>query len=78
MFEFRKEGQSIHDVWIEDGIAYSSNWADGVYLVDVGNGTAGGSPSNFVAFGNYAFMPAVHIMLLILLKVSLQVNFIQY
>ena len=46
MFEVGKEGQSIHDVWIEDGIAYSSNWRDGVYLVDVGNGIVGGSPSN--------------------------------
>ena len=35
MFELNKEGQSIHDVWIEDVIAYSSNWRDGVYLVDV-------------------------------------------
>ena len=35
MFEIGKEGQSIHDVWVEDGIAYSSNWRDGVYLVDV-------------------------------------------
>jgi hypothetical protein len=41
MFELNKEGQSIHDVWIEDGIAYSSNWRDGVYLVDIGNGIAG-------------------------------------
>ena len=55
MFELGKEGQSIHDVWVEDGIAYSSNWRDGVYLVDVGNGIAGGSPSNPVAFGNYTY-----------------------
>ena len=41
VFELGKEGQSIHDVWVEDGIAYSSNWRDGVYLVDVGNGIAG-------------------------------------
>ena len=60
MFELGKEGQSIHDVWIEDGIAYSSNWADGVYLVDVGNGIAGGSPSNPVAFGNYAYASGAH------------------
>ena len=55
VFELNKEGQSIHDVWIEDGIAYSSNWRDGVYLVDVGNGIAGGSPSNPVSFGNYSY-----------------------
>tara|TARA_B100000575_G_scaffold146900_1_gene117252 strand:+ start:12715 stop:14730 length:2016 start_codon:yes stop_codon:yes gene_type:complete len=55
MFEVGSEGQNIHDVWIEDGIAYSSNWRDGVYLVDVGNGVAGGSPSNPVAFANYTY-----------------------
>ena len=32
-------------MWIEDGIAYSSIGETG-YLVDVGNGIAGGSPSN--------------------------------
>ena len=60
MFEVGKEGQSIHDVWIEDGIAYSSNWRDGVYLVDVGNGIAGGSPSNPVSFGNYSYDSGAH------------------
>ncbi len=60
MFEVAKEGQSIHDVWIEDGIAYSSNWRDGVYLVDVGNGIAGGSPSNPVSFGNYSYDSGAH------------------
>ena len=60
MFEIEKEGQSIHDVWIENGIAYSSNWKDGVYLVDVGNGIVGGSPSNPVAFGNYSYDSGAH------------------
>ena len=55
MFELGKEGQAIHDVWVEDGIAYSSNWRDGVYLVDVGNGIAGGTPAKPVAFGNYTY-----------------------
>ena len=62
VFELGKEGQSIHDVWVEDGIAYSSNWRDGVYLVDVGNGVAGGSPSNPVAFGNYSYATGAHHM----------------
>ena len=35
-FELDTPGHRIHDVWIIDGIAYSSNWTDGVYLVDVG------------------------------------------
>ena len=37
MFEIGEKGQAIHDVWIEDGIAYSSNWKHGVYMIDVGN-----------------------------------------
>ena len=38
-FELDTPGHRIHDVWIEDGIAYSSNWTDGLYLVDVGGVT---------------------------------------
>jgi len=54
-FELDTPGHSIHDVWIEDGIAYSSNWSDGIQLVDVGNGIAGGSPENPVQFASYAY-----------------------
>jgi hypothetical protein len=36
VFELDTPGHSIHDVWIEDGIAYSSNWSDGVVAVDIG------------------------------------------
>ena len=53
-FELDTPGHAIHDVWIEDGIAYSSNWQDGVQLVDVGNGVAGGSPESPVRFAHYA------------------------
>ena len=60
MLQVGKEGQAIHDVWIENGIAYSSNWRDGVYLVDVGNGIAGGSPSNPVPFGDYSYDSGAH------------------
>ena len=35
-YELDTPGHGVHDVWIEDGIAYSSNWADGVHAVDVG------------------------------------------
>ena len=44
-FELESPARAIHDVWIEDGIAYSSNWNDGVVMVDVGNGKAGGTPA---------------------------------
>ncbi len=54
-FQLDAPGASIHDVWVEDGIAYSSNWRYGVVLVDVGNGIAGGSPSNPVQFASYAY-----------------------
>jgi len=36
VFELDTPGHSIHDVWVENGIAYSSNWHDGVVAVDVG------------------------------------------
>jgi len=36
VYELNTPGHSIHDVWIEDGIAYSSNWKDGLHIVDVG------------------------------------------
>jgi hypothetical protein len=54
-FELGTPNHSIHDVWVEDGIAYSSNWGDGLQLVDVGNGVAGGSPTNPVWMAEYAY-----------------------
>ncbi len=53
-FELDTPAHSIHDVWVDDGIAYSSNWEDGVVLVDVGNGVAGGRPDNPVEIARYA------------------------
>ncbi len=54
-FELETRGHSIHDVWVMDGIAYSSNWSDGVFMVDVGNGMAGGSPANPKIISSYAY-----------------------
>ena len=54
-FELDSPGHGIHDVWVVDGIAYASQWRDGVVLVDVGNGVAGGSLSNPVFIANYAY-----------------------
>ncbi len=50
-FELDTPGHSIHDVWITDGIAYSSNWGDGVVAVDIGGGGKGGTPRNPVELG---------------------------
>lgn len=60
-FELDTPGHAIHDVWIQDGIAYSSNWSDGVVAVDIGSNQsadmpgAGGSPENPVKLGSYAY-----------------------
>jgi hypothetical protein len=51
-FELDTPGHSIHDVWVVDGIAYSSNWDDGVVAVDVGGGGRGGAPNNPVKIGS--------------------------
>ncbi len=40
-YELDTPGHGIHDVWIEDGVAYTSNWQDGVHLIDVGGVTQG-------------------------------------
>ena len=50
-FEMDTPGHSIHDVWVHEGIAYSSNWNDGVVAVDVGGGGKGGAPNNPVMLG---------------------------
>ncbi|MEA1881153.1 MAG: Ig-like domain-containing protein [Candidatus Marinimicrobia bacterium] len=35
-YELGTPGHGVHDVWVIDGLAYSSNWSDGVHVVDVG------------------------------------------
>ncbi|MDX1638096.1 MAG: Ig-like domain-containing protein [Balneolaceae bacterium] len=64
-FELDTPGHSVHDVWVENGIAYSSNWSDGVQIVDVGStpqaqgpekhDTGAGSPENPVKLGSYTY-----------------------
>ena len=36
----------LHDVYVRNGLAILSHWSVGLIIVDVGNGIAGGSPSN--------------------------------
>lgn len=64
-FELDTPGHSVHDVWVENGIAYSSNWDDGIVMVDVGStkqadtpekhNVGVGSPQNPVKLGSYAY-----------------------
>lgn len=35
-----------HDVYVRDGLAFVSHWDDGLVILDVGNGIAGGTPTN--------------------------------
>ena len=39
-------GNYVHDVDVQDGLAYLSYWNDGLIILDVGNGIKGGSPEN--------------------------------
>ncbi len=39
-------GRSLHDVDVQDGLAYLSYWNDGLVILDIGKGIKGGSPSN--------------------------------
>lgn len=57
-FELDTPGHGIHDVWVVDGIAYSSNWTDGVVAVDVGGGGCGGSFKNPVFLGSHSYPSA--------------------
>ncbi|MFN2398326.1 MAG: Ig-like domain-containing protein [Gemmatimonadaceae bacterium] len=38
-------GRLLHDIDVQDGLAYLSNWNDGLVILDVGNGVKGGTPS---------------------------------
>ena len=54
-FELGTPGHGIHDVWVSDGVAFSSNWTDGIVAVDVGGGGKGGTPDRPVELGRYAY-----------------------
>jgi hypothetical protein len=51
--EYNHPDSRIHDVWVANGLAFSSEWGTGVVVVDVGNGQWGGSPENPVFVTNY-------------------------
>lgn len=41
----------VHDVHVRDGLAFVSHWDAGLIILDVGNGIAGGSPTDPVEVG---------------------------
>jgi len=48
-------GRYLHDLQVKDGIAYLAYWRDGLVILDVGNGMAGGSPENPKLIAQYKF-----------------------
>ena len=48
-------GGSLHDIDIQDGLAYLSNWNEGLIILDVGKGIKGGSPSNPTLVSQYKY-----------------------
>jgi len=48
-------GRTLHDVDVQDGMAYLSYWNDGLVVLDVGNGMKGGTPSNPVLVTQYKY-----------------------
>jgi hypothetical protein len=51
--EYDHPNSRIHDVWVHNGIAYSSEWGTGVVAVDVGNGKWGGTIEKPVFIASY-------------------------
>ncbi|HRZ10278.1 MAG TPA: Ig-like domain-containing protein [Gemmatimonadales bacterium] len=48
-------GRTLHDIDVQDGLAYLSYWNDGLVILDVGNGMKGGTPSNPVLVSQYKY-----------------------
>jgi hypothetical protein len=45
----------LHDVWVEDGLAYVSYWDDGLIILDVGNGIKQGTPEEPVFVSQHLY-----------------------
>jgi hypothetical protein len=48
-------GGSLHDIDVQNGLAYLSNWNEGLIILDVGNGVKGGSPTNPQLVSQYRY-----------------------
>jgi hypothetical protein len=48
-------GRYLHDLQVKDGIAYLAYWRDGLVILDVGNGMAGGTPESPKLVTQYRF-----------------------
>ncbi|MCU0634264.1 MAG: hypothetical protein MUE41_05280 [Gemmatimonadaceae bacterium] len=50
-----RAARALHDIDVQDGIAYVSYWGDGLILLDVGNGLKGGRPDAPQLIGQYKY-----------------------
>ncbi|MGP0018503.1 MAG: Ig-like domain-containing protein [Candidatus Sulfotelmatobacter sp.] len=48
-------GRYLHDLQVKDGLAYLAYWRDGLIILDVGNGMAGGTPESPKLVSQYRF-----------------------
>ena len=51
----QSSGRYLHDLIVQDGIAYLAYWRDGLVILDVGNGMKGGSPEHPQIISQYKF-----------------------
>ncbi len=54
-WQIENEDRYLHDVTIEDGLAYLSYWDDGLVILDVGAGIAGGTPTEPKEVSRYVY-----------------------
>jgi hypothetical protein len=54
-WQVENPGRSLHDVIVEDGLAYLSYWDDGLVVLDVGAGIKGGTPTEPVEVSRYTY-----------------------
>lgn len=48
-------GRMLHDIDVQDGLAYLSYWNNGLVILDVGNGIAGGTPESPQLVSQYKY-----------------------
>lgn len=54
-WQLPNEDRFLHDVMIQDGLAYLSYWNDGLVILDVGAGIKGGTPTEPQLVSEYAY-----------------------
>lgn len=54
-WQLPNEDRFLHDVMIQDGLAYLSYWNDGVVILDVGAGIKGGTPTEPQFVSQYSY-----------------------